>query len=212
MPASKMSRKAQDLTGHVYDRLTVLFRGENGIYNRVEWVCECTCGNIATVCTNNLVRGKTRSCGCLYNEKVVKHGMHGTPEYVIWCSIKARCYNTAHPHYLHYGGSGITMCDEWQDDFSAFYRDMGPRPSPEHSIDRRENDKGYDKDNCHWTDDIAQANNRSNNIRYTFDGETKTLAEWCLELNLNYHTVYSRLQQGWDFEKAITKPIRPKRT
>jgi hypothetical protein len=76
------------------------------------------------------------------------------------------------------------MCPEWEKSFETFYNDMGTRPSPEHSIDRKDNNKGYNPDNCHWTTKKEQANNRRNNILYDFDGDRKTLAEWCDEIGL----------------------------
>lgn len=134
---------------------------------------------------------------------MLKHGMRNTPEYEAWRAIKKRCYNKDHEHYDSYGGRGILMCDEWKGSFEAFYRDMGQRPSPEHSLDREDNDKGYDKDNCRWATWEEQNNNRRNNTKYTHDGKTLTLPEWSRELGIELHTLKNRIWQGWSFEETI---------
>jgi hypothetical protein len=88
------------------------------------------------------------------------HGLSRTPEFRVWTNMKTRCYNRKAINYERYGGRGITICDRWRDDFAAFYADMGPRPSPSHSIDRRNNDLGYSPDNCCWATSAAQGLNR----------------------------------------------------
>ena len=87
--------------------------------------------------------------------------------------------------------------------FEAFYRDMGPKPSPDHSIDRRENDKGYYKDNCHWVTQKEQNNNKDNNLIFTYQGKTQNLMQWSQELGFNYHNVKYRTHHGMRFDVAI---------
>ena len=206
-----MTSKARDLTGHRFEKLTVKLRAANN-GRRVMWECLCDpkyggCGNITYVEAGCLREGRTRSCGCLRtetNKDRATHGLSHLGEYRIWGNIKTRCYNKNDVGYSEYGGRGIDMCDEWRDDFAAFYRDMGPRPSLEHSIDRKDNEKGYSKDNCRWATKIEQQNNRRNNLLYELDGVTKTLAEWCRDLGLNYKVIHDRLQkQGQTFKEAI---------
>ena len=118
--------------------------------------------------------------------------------------MRQRCHNPKNKKYHLYGGRGITVCDEWKESFEAFYRDMGPRPSPEHSIDRRDNNKGYSKENCRWATLVEQANNRRDNLYFDFDGDRKTLTEWCREFGLNYNRIrYLILKKGISFEDAI---------
>lgn len=103
------------------------------------------------------------------------------------------------------------MSDEWRDDFMAFYNDMGKRPSKRHSVERRNNDLGYSKENCYWAEPEIQANNKSTNIRYEYNGTIKTLAQWCKELNVPYKRVYYRMKRdGKTFEEAIKPPFHRK--
>lgn len=204
--------KPVDYTGQRFGKLTVGKRVETANKSsgtKVE--CVCDCGNATTAYISNMQRGLTKSCGCLQKEAVRKarttHGMKDSSEYVIWFGMKARCYNPKSTHYKDYGGRGIAMCDEWKESFEAFYRDMGPRPSPDHTVDRKDNDKGYSKDNCRWATWAEQGRNRRNNLYYVFDGERKTLSEWCRELRIDYSRMYYLLSLGMDFEDAADAVI-----
>jgi hypothetical protein len=118
-----------------------------------------------------------------------------------------RCTNVNNEAYNDYGGRGITVCDRWLNSFEAFYEDMGPRPSPNHSIDREENDLGYYKDNCRWATRVEQNNNRRDNVYYEHNGITKTISEWASEYGIEYRKLYRRLiRDKWDFERAINTP------
>ena len=200
----------KDLTNKRVSRLLVIRRyPENNKFGQVQWECLCDCGNITIVGTSQLRPNRTTSCGCFQKEAArnasLTHGMSSSAEYRTWNKIRERCYNERDKRYSDYGGRGITMCEEWRNSFEAFYRDMGPRPTPEHTIDRRENDKGYSKENCRWATWNEQQNNKRNNLHYEHKGEVKTLGTWCRELNLNYKLTYKRIYKyGWTFEEAIT--------
>lgn len=190
-----------------FGRLLVLNRQPNK-GNSTMWLCSCVCGNTKVINASSLKRGLTKSCGCIQKEAVREatgtHGMVKTPEYNSWTAIKSRCYNPKNHKYKNYGARGVTMSNEWKDDFMAFYNDVGPRPSPEYTIDRKDNSKGYFKDNCRWATGEEQNNNRRNNLLHEFDGQWKTLSEWCRVLEMNYHTVYQRIYRyGMSFEEAI---------
>lgn len=133
----------------------------------------------------------------------ITHGLSNTAVYKIWTGIKQRCYNNNHPLYQYYGSRGITVCDEWRDSFEAFYRDMGLRPSLDHSVDRKDNNKGYYKENCYWATRVEQQNNKRNTPFYEIGEERKSLAGWCRELLLDYAVINRRLRTGWSFEEAI---------
>ncbi len=202
--------KLIDLSGQRFGRLRVISRhSENTKLNRAHWNCICDCGEAVIIAGNSLSAGRTRSCGCLNRETITKHGYSHLTEFQIWRQMKERCYNTKAPNYENYGGRGITMCDEWKESFEAFYRDMGPRHSPDHTIDRRENDKDYSKDNCRWATPIEQLNNKRNNHYCEYKGEIKTLSEWCNLLNLKYPVIEQRLRvAGMNVEKAFEQSLQ----
>src|SRR5690348_5920364 len=97
-----------------------------------------------------------------------RRGSPRPPELGVWDRMKTRCYNPKNDGYAWYGGRGIRVCDAWLADFSAFYRDMGPRPSPAHSIDRIDTDGHYEPGNCRWATQVEQQNNRRSNRRVTY--------------------------------------------
>lgn len=203
---------AIDLKDKIFTRLRVLHRLENSHTGLTRWECLCDpkfgcCGQVVPANGRDLRRGNTRSCGCLNKESVIAaktiHGFSHLPEYKIWWHIKDRCYNEKASSYDRYGARGITVCDEWKESFDAFHRDMGDRPSPTHSIERKDNSLGYSKSNCKWATLEEQGNNKRNNVLCEYRGQTKTLAQWCRDFRLNYKTIYQRLQRGWSFEEAI---------
>lgn len=102
-----------------------------------------------------------------------KHGMIGTPEYKTWARMKNRCFNVGGPDYPNYGGRGITVCEEWRSDFMAFFNHVGPRPTPKHSIDRIDNDKGYEPGNVRWATVAEQNLNRRPIVTGDEHGNTK---------------------------------------
>lgn len=160
--------RALDLVGQKFCRLTVLERVENDKHGKSMWLCVCDCGNQTIVNGSALKKGNTKACGCLNEEmtrtRALKHGhsQNGkvSSEYTAWYCMIQRCDNPKNKDYAHYGGRGITVCERWGNSFENFYRDMGDKPSPRHSIDRIDNSKGYSPDNCIWATKAQQARNR----------------------------------------------------
>lgn len=196
-----------DITGLRFNRLTAQYRvpsAHRGTY----WQCECDCGRLTVVNAGQLKNGKTKSCGCwrveTSGDKARVHGGRHTAEYATWGRIKERCYNPNNPRYKDYGGRGITICSEWKDDYVRFLADMGPRPSPEHSIDRRDNDLGYSKANCYWATHQEQNSNTRRNVLLTFNGVTLTTAEWARRTGMAHLTIRGRLHAGWTVEETLT--------
>lgn len=184
-----MSKKGEvkDLTGQKFGQLTVLYYLHNYHKKGVYWLCACECGNLIEVRNCNLISGNTKSCGCLRGTKLMKHGLYHTRLYNIWLNMKNRCYNKNHQSYSNYGGRGIAVCDEWCNDFQAFYDwSMLHRYNDTLTIDRIDNDGNYSPSNCRWVTIKQQANNRRTNVYLTYNGKTRTMKEWADELGVNY--------------------------
>ena len=198
-----------DLTGRRFGRLTVIgaapSRGK-----RTYWKCLCDCGNTREIHAYNLVRGATKSCGCLNNEKRIArsktHGQTKTRLHRTWCHIKGRCLCKTDAAYKNYGGRGITICDEWRNSFEAF-RDwaIAAGYTEQLTIDRIDPNGNYSPENCRWVDMKVQNRNKRNNL--VFKG--KCLAVWCEELGISSALVEARYRRlGWPLEKAIFTPVR----
>lgn len=132
-----------------------------------------------------------------------RHGRSGTPIYRIWADMRKRCLNPNAFAYDRYGGRGITFCDRWKT-FENFLADMGERPSPKHTLERRDNDRDYSPENCLWATRKEQARNRSSSVRITAGGLTLTIAEWAERTGVHQRVVWMRLNRyGWPVEKAV---------
>jgi hypothetical protein len=159
-----------DLMGMRFGRLVVV-----AYLGHKRWLCKCDCGNEVIVYSANLRRldnHRTRSCGCHRIDAATKHGFTswgkgGTRIYRIWANMKSRCTNKNFPKYQDYGAKGIVVCDKWKA-FQGFHEDMGSSydshvkefGEADTQIDRIDNKKGYDKDNCRWATIVEQANNK----------------------------------------------------
>lgn len=162
-----MKVRLKDRTGNKYGRLTVVGRASNAMHpngkSSTRWVCLCDCGKTVTVLGDNLESGHTKSCGCISTETPanLRHGMVGTRLYNVWTNMKQRCYNEDCPSFERYGGRGITVCDEWKDDFEAFAEWANENGFSESlTIDRVDNNSGYSPDNCRWTTMLIQRHNQ----------------------------------------------------
>lgn len=138
------------------------------------------------------------------------HGLSYTAEYRCWQTMRLRCHEPANPAYKDYGARGITVCDRWCDSPATFLADMGLKPSPEHELDRRDNDKGYSPENCRWVTRSVNDRNRRSNRMVEYLGETHALAHWCERFNIARDTAGKRLDAGWTPEEAFTTPTRAK--
>lgn len=210
--------KAKDLIGQKFNKLTVIKRVENHVQpsgqQYAQWLCKCECGNETVVRTTFLIKGRTKSCGCLVKEKNSTHGLKKSRLYAVWRDIKARCFNPNAVNFKNYGAKGITICDKWRNDFKAFYdwaMDNGYNPKAkkgECTIDRIDVNGNYEPNNCRWVDNITQQNNKRNNRYLTYNGETHTTAEWGRILNISRFTLFARLKKGWSVEKTLSTPLR----
>lgn len=207
--------RAVDITGQTFKYLTAIKPVGSG-KGGVVWECRCKCGKTINATAKSLRRGNTKSCGCLNSERVIArnkagatHGMTGTPTFTSWDSMIQRCTNPNHKAFEYYGGAGVKVCPAWLNDFSSFYKDMGERPAGM-TLERIDNDKGYEPGNCRWASPLEQANNRRNNISLTVGGVTDTLANWSRKTGIGQKTIMYRIKNGWSDEQALS--VAPSKT
>jgi hypothetical protein len=226
--------KWKDIIGKTYGELTVIDHAPNrprkdreGQFFKM-WLCECVCGKRVEVETQNLKRNP--SCGCKKREKISRahkgnkyhllrktiapppsNRRHGhtaggktTPEFRAWTGMQTRCNNPCEGDAACY--AGVTVCERWtgKEGFQNFLADMGPRPSPKHSIDRIEGAKGYGPVNCRWATKKEQSQNRKNVIWLTHNGKTQCAADWAKELGLGKDTVRVRYRKGLPVERILS--------
>lgn len=174
------------------------------------WVCQCDCGGTKTTTRDALVSGEAQSCGCLHKEglraRTTTHGKTKTPEYAVWQGMIARCYRPNCIGYRLYGARGIAVCDAWRHSFEAFYRDMGPRPSKRHQIERMDNDGPYSPENCTWVTHIKQVYNRRVTIWITIGDETLLVPQWAERMGISAERIRLRLRRGWSPAAAVLTP------
>lgn len=195
------------MSGQIFGHWSVLHLDHKRGVKRF-WLCQCLCGVTKAIASHSLKSGQSTSCGCRFRKSMERHGYSRSPEYAIWQAMKNRCLNPNVIEYKRYGGRGITVCDRWRVSFSAFLSNMGPRPSRHHSIERTDNERGYDPGNCRWATNQEQSNNRHTNKLLTANGRTDTWANWSRESGIPYKTLHNRLHKGWSPERALTTPVR----
>lgn len=200
--------KASELIGKRFGSLTVVSRYENTTGGKCRWVCVCDCGTLKAkpVTTSDLLSGKVRSCGCLYKEsnkgRKTTHGLSQSRIFGIWSGMLQRCRK--HRNYVN---RGITVCDEWLNDFQAFYDWAVANGYKENlTIDRIDNDKGYSPENCRWVDMKTQQNNRRNNRIVNYFGVDFTISELSQKLNISPSTLLWRVNNGWGQAEWGIKP------
>ena len=215
-----MKNKIEVTEGQKYGKLSII-KEVSPIGNKKRILCKCDCGNIKEYSMDRVIHGRTQSCGCLRNEMfLTRRNNNGTSVYPkeatdsklykIWNSMKCRCYTVSSGAYFKYGAKGIRMCDEWKNDFMAFYNwALANGYSDELTIDRIDYRGNYEPSNCRWADIRTQANNKSNVRKYEYNGELHTMTEWSENMNINYSALWERLNVlGWSVEKALTTPVR----
>ena len=175
---------------------------------RLYWECKCECGSTAVIWGVAIRTGETKSCGCMKNKGRIELGapVKTFPEYGVWTGMIQRCHNPNDLSFHRYGGRGIMVSNEWRSSFARFYNDMGPRPHG-HTLERKNNDGNYCKDNCKWATPKEQAQNTSRAVFLEINGEVKRLSEWLRHFGIKKATYSSRVKLGWDKVKAASAPL-----
>lgn len=199
--------------GKKYGRLTIIefmpsIRSGGQLKRMVIALCEC--GKRKEFLLSSLTRNLTKSCGCYRLEELsknkFKHGQSNSELYSVWAGMKRRCYNQNEISYKHYGARGISVCDEWVDNFQAFYSwAINNGYSKGLEIDREDNDGNYSPENCRWVTPLVNSRNRSISKIIEFNGQKRSAGEWAEITGINYGTLISRLNRGrMTIEQALT--------
>lgn len=220
--------------GKQYGKLKIIEYAGKSKNNNHKFLCRCDCGRITEVLLCNILNGKTKSCGCLKSNLIIKrntkHNLSYSPLYKIYMGIKNRCYNSKDPNYKKYGEKGITVCDEWLGENgmrkffdwackNGFYYEKLQNGKSLLTIDRIDNNKGYSPNNCRWVTNKVQARNKKTSVYIEIDGEKINLRQYAEEHNIQFTTIYKRIKylklpvenaiKGVDYRKnnrVIRKP------
>lgn len=202
-----MSIQPMDITGVRFGKWVAnrrLMRGRH-----TYWSCRCDCGNELEIRLDALRNGTSGSCGCTKRRMPPGakkfHGRCGMAENRTWNSMIRRCYNPKQKVYKDYGARGIRVCDRWLHSFEAFLADMGPRPSPEHSIDRYPDQTGnYEPTNCRWATKEQQCNNRRSNRLIEHDGVLLSASQWARKIGVQPRTLLRRAARGMPISRILS--------
>ena len=218
--------RSPDMTGFVSGRLTAIRQVPAiGATNHARWLCRCECGKTKEVRASHLRTGNIQSCGCLSldSEKrriavakaITKHGQatkgRRSREYYSWVGMIQRCTNPNEPQWHDYGGRGITVHPEWRASFKAFFEHVGPKPTPKHTLDRIDNERGYEPGNVRWATRREQLLNKRTTVYLEHDGRRLRAVEWAEITGLSIDVIRTRIQRGWDVSRALTQPLRRER-
>lgn len=200
-----------DLTNQRHERLLAVKKSDSG---RTRWICKCDCGNVVELSAWYFFHNK--SCGCLerlnkqnLGKNNATHGMTKSILYHKYCDMKERCYNTNSKAYMHYGGRGIKICDEWLQSFEAFkdwayangYDDS--KKTYQQTLDREDVNGNYCPDNCRWVTQKVQANNRTNTIYIVYKEKTYTISELSEKYNVAQWFIRRYVKKGKTFEDIL---------
>lgn len=210
----------EDLAGKRFGRLTALRQVKSDKSGRARWECQCDCGNTTIAAASRLKNGLSNSCGCLRIDKVktanVTHGITCQKKdkpripkiYQTWANIKTRCTNPKTPYFDSYGGRGIKVCEEWMNDFQAFYDwAMSNGYKEGLQIDRIDNDGDYTPENCRWVTKTINANNKRNNLLIEHNGICHTAAEWSRITGISKKAIYTRIKAGKPPEEILRREV-----
>ena len=197
--------------GDEFSRWTVLKPAER----RNFWTCKCQCGTVRDVRQYSLYAGLSTGCGCTRQDgvrkAVMKHGCNRghspTREYVAWIAMNDRCANRNNVAFHNYGGRGIAVCERWRGEcgFANFLADMGPKPSPQHSLDRYPNTDGnYEPGNVRWATRSEQNRNKRNSVLVNYRGQVVCVSDLAKATGRDRHVLSRRIRAGMSAEEALS--------
>lgn len=172
---------------------------------RLYFICQCDCGTIKPVCADGVISGRSTNCGCS-KKYHTKHAHSKDRLYRIYLGMKQRCNNENSQSYKNYGGRGIQICKEWNEDFMKFFNwAMSHGYSEELTIDRIDVNGNYEPSNCRWLTRAEQLKNTRKTVLITYNGITKCAMDWCKELGLKNNVVIHRVKSGLPVEQVLAK-------
>jgi hypothetical protein len=209
--------RRNNISGQTFGRLTAIGIAGISAKQSLIWECLCVCGGKKNALAYELRSGKVSSCGCKIKEGVAvthgyaRKGQKRSPTYSIWAAMLQRCRNPKDPAYAHYGGRGITVDSKWHS-FVAFISDMGEAPKGM-SLERKDNNKGYEKANCVWSTTAQQASNRRNNVWVLLDGEKMLFTYALKKIGYDRANAYQKMKRAklthqevidlWQAQKSV---------
>jgi hypothetical protein len=198
-----------------YGKLQIVSAAPSSRPRSPKVIVVCDCGNSKEVGLYDLHSGHTRSCGCL-RKQVSKdyfttHGKSKSKEYKTWARMVRRCHDENSSDYGLYGKRGIKVQASWRNSFVEFYKHVGDAPSKSHTIDRINNDKGYEAGNVRWATVGEQNRNKRSNVMLTHQGITLCATDWAIKLGIKPTILIQRLARGWATEEALTRPVTQSR-
>ena len=198
------------MTGQRFGTWTLIARSDNNRVGLARYTCQCDCGKIRDVLSVSLRTGVSRNCGCHCDKRHLRYS--NTPTHETWRGMIDRCRNPLSKGWPYYGSRGIRVCDKWAVSFKSFQEDMGERPAGM-TIDRIDNDRGYEPGNCQWSTYRQQRLNQTRTRRLTAFGESKTITEWAEDPRcaVSFGTLYARIFHGWKDQMAILSAPRRSR-
>lgn len=208
----RRARFKNNLSGKTFGRWTVIRYAGTDSRRYALWLCECNCEEKTRRSVSGVLlrSGESKSCGCLHKDILsamfTKHGRSKTKVYASYHSMRSRVLNSADLHFKCYGGRGITICQRWLDSFEAFYDDMAKSWRPKLTLDRKDVNGNYCPENCCWATRTEQNNNKRTNRYITYEGATRTVAQWAAHVGLPWEVVYRRVRNGWDFKRVLEFP------
>ncbi len=203
-----MSERTSDI-GKRYGKLIILKEAMKDPLNKrapVYCYCKCDCGNEKWIRRSNIRNGTTKSCGCL----VTIHGQTKNKLYSTWSGQKDRCQNPNSRIWKHYGGRGIKICETWSNNFSEWLDYIQKLPhfgELDRSLDRIDNNKGYEPENLRWATKTEQSNNKRNNVFLTYKSETRTISQWSEITGVPYSTIKLRIKKGLSIEEVFIPAV-----